>query len=1518
MEQNSLCHDGVSVCEPEGRTLTSIRHSEKQSSRLSDTNAERDHNNTVRCPLILKNPYSRTHKEIESDDDTNYSSGSQQKRKWNNSNVAKSYADDLMEKPQKKSKQILDEACNSRLRQRSQSAKIVNDNTCTQNRSDNEMLLSANESIKDKSDFQTILGQNAKVFTLERFLSMYVPHLPLHFLQQKNKQQQQKEQRYYRVLQNLTIVIYDEQNLKPIEKIRLPVKCNQSVGGILDDVIWELLQRRESNKGQWNLWQKMKHKKQGKQESHCYWKFFLSQNILCQGHLIQSTDQNLNSKKGTTSNNNIKGEHQQHKNSNTNGKTTMIQKQLNGAVDCCKVSHLFHIIHQKCGDDILRFMLLNCSIFIPLLLEHKENNHDIVFSKRINYFQVVGPPISLIRFSETKSLQMQVEKKLNHPASSRTNSIVNKCQNQAIKNKGAVNLNGTNHQGPNIKESDEVYSEKTSSINHQKSSARKQRKSLSKQNMNKIVPTCLHPNATVRRRDLFYCSTFVNKIKNGYNVFPPNHILSSLLIQMDDFKNNKKDVDIKSSKRNAETTEKSKSTAKSSADSNNNVDTPAEQLFWDMTADYYCDSLQQHPKHNKIIHTKLSKNKVSTQAQQIFQEIIQRHKSCDYLRKLDIYCPLPHSFIHNNKKTEQYIVDQPSSLAENLLLEDVSQLYTADNCIISFITSCINHVFPIEFWGCQQTAGLHIKKRKNNIASISTDSASNCVSTRNQDAFLQGIVPLFVKLTRNEQLPNKVLVNGIKSNNMTWLLSNIENSKSCTDKDTKKSKQQLSIKQNEIIKLKIISILRWMIRDYIIPTLRCFFYVTESEFRGRRVLYYRKPIWALFRSLSMKKLIKSLHEQKEEKKNIQSTKSSSTNEERIIEKQFQEITEDDVIKKLAKQQMGLSELRLLPKLTGVRPIATLCKVENPVAKKLKRNNLNIKTICHDSEDDDVMNEHDHSYNELEENGSNLLLFPDQRDAEPDSVRKAMKSVTSQSNFTEGMSQQHTIPTNTVLNDIFEILKYEYLQKPELFGCGLFGLHYFYDRYRQFIVKLKNYDITQKDMNQSTFQNQLFFASVDIQHCYDNIDQEHLLKIIDKLLSHDEYMIQKYTVIHTVESTDRINRQQKKIVSPTSLFQPLYQSVHRLADEYHDTIFVDGISCIAIKKDGIMNQLREHLTSNLLVTDGRHGKRYLKQSKGIPQGSILSSLLCNFYYGQMERSLFHTATASNINGSNDTIQLMVRMIDDFLMISPDKNIIDNFVKTMEIGKPSMGVKINREKTKLSLNAMNVPITSDNLTLQNFGSLLVDKAVDTLYNDDDWFPWCGLMFHIYSGQVKIDFTRFYGGKAIDVLNIERSNNEGKNLLIQMKSFVRPRCLPVLYDPIINTLPIRILNLYQMFVLCAIKTGVYLTGLSCRGPGFVFVSNENHVISCIESTIQYAWDMICKQIKDNAIDISFKVVIGIGWQAHIDVFQRIKHFSKGWMNSQHVKNLLATKMTSIRHEMYQKILSHSVLPIDKLLQK
>jgi hypothetical protein len=64
--------------------------------------------------------------------------------------------------------------------------------------------------------------------------------------------------------------------------------------------------------------------------------------------------------------------------------------------------------------------------------------------------------------------------------------------------------------------------------------------------------------------------------------------------------------------------------------------------------------------------------------------------------------------------------------------------------------------------------------------------------------------------------------------------------------------------------------------------------------------------------------------------------------------------------------------------------------------------------------------------------------------------------------------------------------------------------------------------------------------------------------------------------------------------------------------------------------------------------------------GIPQGSVLSPLLCNLYYGNAERLIFGNKKELNYLKLNDK-SLIIRLADDYIMISTDSDAVKHFLQ-----------------------------------------------------------------------------------------------------------------------------------------------------------------------------------------------------------------------------------------------------------------
>lgn len=162
-----------------------------------------------------------------------------------------------------------------------------------------------------------------------------------------------------------------------------------------------------------------------------------------------------------------------------------------------------------------------------------------------------------------------------------------------------------------------------------------------------------------------------------------------------------------------------------------------------------------------------------------------------------------------------------------------------------------------------------------------------------------------------------------------------------------------------------------------------------------------------------------------------------------------------------------------------------------------------------------------------------------------------------------------------------------------------------------------------------------------------------------------------------------------------------------------------------------------------------GNGFFQQKVGIAQGSILSSLLCSFYYGHLERNMIYPflnnvcdtpsgdfSGMSNYCGPSasgrvsdneltcNSKYILLRLIDDFLFVSTSRNQASLFQSLLQRGFGEYNCYMNKEKFG-----------------SNFG--LDQIRSSRFYIGEDgisFLRWSGVLVNCSTLEIQADYTRW----------------------------------------------------------------------------------------------------------------------------------------------------------------------------------
>ncbi|KAI7488359.1 hypothetical protein KC351_g2021, partial [Hortaea werneckii] len=501
----------------------------------------------------------------------------------------------------------------------------------------------------------------------------------------------------------------------------------------------------------------------------------------------------------------------------------------------------------------------------------------------------------------------------------------------------------------------------------------------------------------------------------------------------------------------------------------------------------------------------------------------------------------------------------------------------------------------------------------------------------------------------------------------------------------------------------------YLFDSFLIPLVRGTFHVTESSAHRNHLYYFRHDVW---KAMSEPALT------------------------RLKETMFEECSTTAVKTDMTRRALGISQVRLLPKDHGMRPIINLRR--------------RVQRLQH----------------------GKLAL---------------------------GRS------INSILTPAFSILKFEKAMHPHRLGSALFSVDDMFPRLQAFRDQLHLH---------GRAEGPLYFAKVDVQACFDTIPQDRLMALVKRIIIAEKYNISRFARAKLVGGQNKdtpgfgAQASWNFLTRATSLEEPksATDSAIEALEGRSRTVHVNGVVRKSESRQAILSLLQEHVEMNLV----KFGDRFYRQKQGIPQGSIVSSLLCSYIYAELEHDVLHFLFGGHT--------LLLRLIDDFMVISTRRDVAERFMHVMHSGIPGYGINVKPQKSRV-----------------NFDLSIGGEAISKLPAFSA-FPYCGNTIDTATLDIGKDQERRQNSNLADSVTVEYSRLPGQTFYRKTLNALKLQMHAMLLSTAYNSEQTVLMNLYHSFVEVALKTYHYINSMPAqKQPGYRLITRT------VEDTIKLACTLI-----------------------------------------------------------------------------
>lgn len=274
----------------------------------------------------------------------------------------------------------------------------------------------------------------------------------------------------------------------------------------------------------------------------------------------------------------------------------------------------------------------------------------------------------------------------------------------------------------------------------------------------------------------------------------------------------------------------------------------------------------------------------------------------------------------------------------------------------------------------------------------------------------------------------------------------------------------------------------------------------------------------------------------------------------------------------------------------------------------------------------------------------------------------------------------------------------------------------------------------------------------------------------------------------------------------------------------------------MKRKSVFFHLRRHIEKNYVLAKVGSNDRVFRQMQGIPQGSVLSTILCNLYYGDIETKHINPQVENMEDGVMP--YMLVRLVDDFLYITHSSSACEKFPECVKKALEDNGGKINLRKMKRS--------DSTNI----------------------WVEWCGYKINSKHLWIRMDYSKL---KCLrDIYSTFTTDFSGKafgeSALRYLRSLLAQKCDPLLFDSIINAESNSVYNLVQVTIFLLMRLHICVTRAAFSNTKF---------LSRIFQVALYCMHSLIQTRTNHCNHFTFRKMIGIAIATAETVFKRYKHF-------------------------------------------